>query len=63
MTMTLYTGGLYHYSNEGVCSWYDFALEIIRLDRQNMQSIIPIETIDYPTPAVRPHYSLLSKTK
>jgi dTDP-4-dehydrorhamnose reductase len=57
-----YTGGLYHYSNEGVCSWYDFALEIIRLAGK-ICKVIPIETIDYPTPAVRPHYSLLSKNK
>ena len=57
-----YTGGLFHYSNEGVCSWYDFALEIIRLTGK-ICKVIPIETIEYPTPAVRPHYSLLSKSK
>jgi dTDP-4-dehydrorhamnose reductase len=57
-----YSGGLYHFSNEGVCSWYDFALEIIR-QTGKICKVIPIETVDYPTPAVRPHYSLLSKNK
>ena len=51
-----------HYSNEGVCSWYDFAIAIFE-----MQSITckvnPIETKAYPTPATRPHYSLLNKAK
>lgn len=51
---------LYHYSNEGVCSWYDFAKAIF--DLASIQcSVSPIDTKDYPTPAVRPHYSLLSK--
>lgn len=53
---------LYHYSNEGVCSWYDFAKAIF--DLAGIQcSVTPIETKDYPTPATRPHYSLLSKQK
>ncbi len=54
--------GLYHYSNEGVCSWYDFAKAIFELS--NTQCIVSaIETKDYPTPAKRPHYSLLNKAK
>ena len=53
---------IYHYSNEGVCSWYDFAKAIF--DLAGIQcSVSPIETKDYPTPAIRPHYSLLSKQK
>lgn len=53
---------IYHYSNEGVLSWYDFAKEIMRMAKLQCQ-ITPIETKEYPTPAKRPHYSLLNKTK
>lgn len=52
----------YHYSNEGVCSWYDFAKAIFELTNIEC-AVSPIETQDYPTPASRPHYSLLNKTK
>ena len=54
--------GLFHYSNEGVCSWYDFALEIVRLTGRHCH-INPIETSQYPLPAKRPHFSVLNKTK
>lgn len=54
--------GIYHYSNEGVCSWYDFALAIFELAEVDC-AVSPIETKDYPTPAQRPHFSLLNKTK
>ena len=53
---------IYHYSNEGVVSWYDFAKEIMRMAKLEC-SIKPIESKDYPTPAQRPHYSVLNKTK
>jgi dTDP-4-dehydrorhamnose reductase len=53
---------IYNYSNEGVLSWYDFAKEIMKMAKINCQ-INPIETKDYPTPASRPHYSLLNKLK
>jgi dTDP-4-dehydrorhamnose reductase len=53
---------IYHYSNEGVLSWYDFAKAIFRLSEVDCK-INPIETKDYPTPATRPHYSLLNKSK
>jgi dTDP-4-dehydrorhamnose reductase len=53
---------IYHYSNEGVCSWYDFAKAIFELSGVEC-SVKPIETTAYPTPAARPHYSLLNKTK
>jgi len=52
----------YHYSNEGVCSWYDFAKAIFELSNITCK-VKPIETREYPTPAKRPHYSLLSKSK
>ena len=53
---------IYHYSNEGVCSWYDFAKAIFELSNTQCQ-VSPIETNDYPTPATRPHYSLMNKAK
>lgn len=53
---------VYHYTNEGVLSWYDFSKEIMRMAKINC-TINPIETKEYPTPAKRPHYSLLNKSK
>ena len=53
---------LYHYSNEGVCSWYDFAKAIFELSEIGCD-VNSIETKEYPTPAKRPHYSLLNKAK
>ena len=53
---------IYNYSNEGVLSWYDFAKEIMKMAKITCQ-INPIETYQYPTPASRPHYSLLNKAK
>ena len=55
--------GTYHYSNEGVCSWYDFACEIARLSGNNECEIKPCTTADYPTKAQRPRYSVLDKSK
>ena len=56
-------GGVYHFSNEGVCSWYDFTIKIHELAGINTCKVNPIETKDYPTKAARPHYSVLNKTK
>ncbi|MCF6250454.1 MAG: dTDP-4-dehydrorhamnose reductase [Methylococcaceae bacterium] len=53
---------LYHYSNEGVCSWYDFAKAIFELSNIAC-TVSAIESKDYPTPAKRPHYSVLNKAK
>ncbi|MFK7799888.1 MAG: dTDP-4-dehydrorhamnose reductase [Aureispira sp.] len=55
-------GGVYHYSNEGVCSWYDFAHAIFE-HKEIACQLLPIETKDYPTPAQRPPFSLLNKAK
>ena len=55
-------GNVYHYSNEGVVSWYDFARAIMDLGEVDCK-IKPIETKDYPTLAKRPHYSVLNKSK
>ncbi len=54
--------GIYHYSNEGVCSWYDFAKLIANKAKSNC-IINPIESKDYPTPVARPFYSVLNKNK
>ena len=53
---------IYNFSNEGVTSWYDFAKEIMRMAKIPCK-VTPIETKEYPTPAKRPHYSLLNKSK
>lgn len=53
---------VYHYSNEGAISWYDFAKEIMLMSKLDC-NINPIETADYPTIAARPHYSVLNKKK
>lgn len=55
--------GVYHFSNEGVCSWYDFTKAIHRLAGITSCEVKPLHTADYPTRAVRPHYSVLDKTK
>ena len=55
-------GSLYHYSNEGVSSWYDFASAIMEISNIDCK-VIPIETKDYPTQARRPLYSVLDKSK
>jgi len=53
---------IYHYSNEGVCSWYDFAHEIIKIKGYECK-VVPIHTYEYKTDAKRPHISMLDKTK
>lgn len=60
--------GVYHFTNEGVASWYDFALAVLELGAElgfplRARAIRPIPTTEYPTPARRPAYSVLSKTK
>ena len=55
-------GSLYHYSNEGVTSWYNFATAIMEIGNIDCK-VIPIETKDYPTQARRPMYSVLDKSK
>lgn len=55
--------GIYHFSNEGVCSWFDFTKEIARQSGHNDCDIQPCHSSEYPTPVVRPSYSVLDKTK
>ena len=54
--------GLYHYSNEGLTSWYDFATAIFELSEISVKTT-PIRTSEYPTKAIRPPFSVLDKTK
>ena len=55
--------GIYHFSNEGVISWYDFTKAIHRIAGITTCHVRPLHTSEYPTPAKRPHYSVLDKTK
>ena len=56
--------GTYHYANEGVASWYDFAVAIAQLSGHGADvKVMPIPSSDYPTPAERPEFSVLDKTK
>ncbi|NPA68469.1 MAG: dTDP-4-dehydrorhamnose reductase [Chlorobi bacterium] len=54
--------GIYHFSDEGSCSWYEFAKEITKISGIDC-NILPISTEEYPVPAKRPEYSLLDKSK
>lgn len=55
--------GIYHFTDEGVASWFDFAEAIFELSGLSEVDVIPIDTVDYPSPAKRPQYSVLSKNK
>ena len=61
----LYEGnyGIYHYSNEGVCSWYDFAKMIASIDKNTTCNIKPCHSDEFPSKVERPPYSVLDKTK
>lgn len=66
--LTADTVGTYHYTNSGVCSWYDFAIAIFEEAKTlgfplQVQRVIPIATEEYPTPATRPSFSVLSLRK
>lgn len=55
--------GVYHYSNEGVCSWYDFTKMIAEMAGNTSCEILPCHSEEFPSPVVRPAYSVLDKTK
>lgn len=61
----VYSGneGTYHFSNEGVCSWYDFAVEIANAAGNTSCRITPCHSSEFPSPVARPSYSVLDKTK
>ena len=54
--------GVYHFTNEGACTWYDFAKEIVALTGANCK-VNPVTTEEYPSKVKRPAYSILDKTK
>lgn len=55
--------GIYHYSNEGVCSWYDFTMKIAEIAGNTSCDIQPCHSDEFPSPVKRPAYSVLDKTK
>ena len=55
--------GIYHYSNEGVCSWYDFATMVAEMAGNTNCKILPCHSNEFPSPVKRPAYSVLDKTK
>lgn len=55
--------GIYHFSNEGVCSWYDFAIKIAELANNKNCNIQPCHSEEFPSPVKRPAYSVFDKTK
>ena len=55
--------GIYHYSNEGVTSWYDFTKMIAELAGNTSCNILPCHSDEFPSPVKRPAYSVLDKTK
>jgi len=57
-----FISGIYHYSNEGNCTWYEFAAEIMKMSNLNC-IVSPVSSIEFPTPAKRPAFSLMDKTK
>ncbi|MBE6318101.1 MAG: dTDP-4-dehydrorhamnose reductase [Bacteroidales bacterium] len=63
LTSHQWVEGIFHFSNEGACSWYDFAKSIHRIANVSECKIIPISTEDYQTMAKRPFYSILDKTR
>lgn len=62
VTAKEWLGGIYHFTNEGVASWYDFAKAIFRIARLNV-NVTPCSSTEYKTPAKRPLFSVLNKTK
>lgn len=63
LTARQWVPGIFHYSNEGAISWYDFANAIHRIAGINNCKITPVTSDDYPTSATRPYYSVLDKSK
>lgn len=61
-TVQLDKTGIYHFSNEGVCSWFDFAKTICEMSG-NTCDILPCHSDEFPSPVARPHFSVLDKTK
>lgn len=62
-SLTYAKSGVYHFSNDGVCSWYDFTKMIAEYSGQNTCDIQPCHSGEFPSPVKRPYYSVLDKTK
>lgn len=62
-TLNYSHSGIYHFSNEGVCSWYDFTKMIAEYSGQNSCDIQPCHSDEFPSPVTRPSYSVLDKSK
>ena len=60
---TYHKSGIYHYSNEGVCSWFDFTKMIAEYNGTTSCDIQPCHSNEFPSPVTRPSYSVLDKTK
>ena len=58
-----WVAGIYHFTNEGACSWYDFTKAIFRIAGIKECKVYPIPTEDYPTAATRPYYSVLKRDR
>lgn len=58
-----WVAGIYHFTDEGACSWYDFAKAILRISGNRRCSVVPIPSEDYPHAAPRPYYSVLDRTR
>lgn len=63
LTAHQWVAGIYHFTDEGACSWYDFAKSILRLSRITSCDVSPILTEDFPTVVSRPSYSVLDRTR
>lgn len=63
LTSHQWVPGIYHFTDEGVCSWYDFTKSIHKLSGITDCKVSPIPSEDYPTPAARPFYSVLDKSR
>lgn len=55
--------GIYHYSGEGVCSWYDFAKAIVEISGNTFCNVLPCRSEEFPSPVKRPSYSVLDKSR
>ena len=62
-TLNFSKNGVYHFSNEGVCSWYDFTKQIQEYAGQKACDVQPCHSSEFPSPVTRPSYSVLDKTK
>lgn len=63
LTSQQWVSGIYHFTDEGACSWYDFTKSILRIAGLKDCKVYPIPSEDYPTAAARPYYSVLNRNR